>query len=187
MPVATIGNVSIGQSAAINQYLAKELGLMGSNSLEAAQIVSIAEHLKEMQASFRTLVPPNTNPKPENLDLWFEGGSSDLTGTAERKSQSTRYLKWWMGRMELVVGGDGFAVGGKLSLADVLFFNSFVDTLKPEETAPGSMKYRREPFSSQARTAAVLAKHPKIQASCNTVASNPNIQKWLSMRGVQYF
>lgn len=187
MPVATIGNTAIGQSAAINQLIATECGLMGSSNIESAQIVSIAEHLKEMHGSFRTLVPANTTPKPENLDLWFDGGSTDLTGTADRKGQPTRYLKWWMGRMEHVVGGNGFAVGNKLSLADVLLYNSFMDTLRPEETAPGVFPYRTQPFASQARTAAVLAKHPKIQASCNTVATHPNIKKWLSMRGVQMF
>eukprot|EP01032_Pedospumella_encystans_P029749 gene29749-33585_t len=42
MPVATIGDHSIGQSSAINAYFASEFGLMGSNNIEAAHIVSIS-------------------------------------------------------------------------------------------------------------------------------------------------
>lgn len=187
MPVVMIGNRSIGQSSAINQYIATECGLMGGDSFEAAHIVSIAEHLKEMHGSFRSLVPNNTVPKPENLDLWFDGGATDVTGMAVRKDQPTRYLQWWMGRMERTLDSHGFAVGKKLSLADVLLYSSFVDTLRPEETAPGVASYRTQPFASQTRTAAMLAKHPKILASCNTVATNANIKKWLAMRGVQNF
>ncbi|RYY86126.1 hypothetical protein EON63_06250 [archaeon] len=39
MPVLEVGGESVGQSAAINFYLASELGLMGSSNLEAAHII----------------------------------------------------------------------------------------------------------------------------------------------------
>ena len=187
MPVATIGDHSIGQSSAINAYFASEFGLMGSNNIEAAHIVSISEHLKEMHTQYKTLVPWATEPKPEAQDKWFEGGAKDLTGVAVRNDQSTRYLSWWLGRMEPTLGNKGFAVGNKLSLADVLLFSSFADSLTPEQARPKLPVWRREPFGSKERTNEALQKHPRILASCNAVASNANIKKWLSMRGLQDF
>jgi glutathione S-transferase len=187
MPVATIGDVGIGQSAAINHYFASQYGLMGKDNIEAAQIVSVSEHLKEMIASFRTLVAWNKVPDPAALDKWFEGGAVDLTGMADRPGQGTRYMKWWMGRMETVMGPNGFAVGSKLSLADILLYYTLKDSLSPEQAAPGVPRWRCEPFCDSKRTDAALAKHPKILASCEKVATNPNIQKWLSMRGVNTF
>jgi len=130
MPLAIVGDASIGQSAAINYYLATECGLMGKSSLEAAQIISISEHLKEMNTAYRTIVPWGAEPSKDALDKWFDQGATDVTGTADRAGQSTRYLTWWMGRIEAVLGSSGFAVGDSLSLADVLLYNVFSEHLK---------------------------------------------------------
>ena len=187
MPVATIGDRSIGQSSAINMYFASEFDLMGANNFEAAQIAAISEHLKELHTSFKTVVPWATEPKGDALDRWFEGGSSDLTGTADHGTQKERYLKWWMGRIEPTLATKGFAVGDKLSLADVLLFSTFADSLSPEQSAPKLPSWRKEPFCSLSRTTEAVRRHPRIQASCSAVAANANIQKWISMRGVNMF
>lgn len=55
LPVVTIGDKSIGQSIAIAFYFASEYGLMGKNNFEAAQVVAISEHLRELNASFQNL------------------------------------------------------------------------------------------------------------------------------------
>jgi glutathione S-transferase len=187
MPVIDVGSNSIGQSAAINFFIASENGLMGSNNLEAAQIISIQEHIKEMLTAYRTVTPYGSEPTPEQMDTWFNQGSTDLTGNAERAGYSTRYLKWWMGRMENVMGTKGYAVGDKLSLADVLLYNAFGEHLKDSEAAEGVTASRRGAFGSKERTDAALANHPRIKASVDAVANNANIQKWLSIRGVQGF
>ena len=44
--------------------------------------------------------------------------------------RSARFLQWFLGRIEAVLGNNGFAVGDKLSLADVLIYNSFAEYLK---------------------------------------------------------
>ncbi len=186
MPILEQDGQCLGQSAAINYYVASENGLMGSNSWEAAQIISVQEHLKEMLTAYRTLVPWGVEPNAENVDKWFDQGSADVTGAADRSGYSTRYLTWWMGRIEAALGDKGFAVGDKLSLADVLLYNVFGDYLKPEE-AGELAEYRRYPFTNKERTDAALARHPKIKASVDAVANNANMQKWLSIRGVQQF
>jgi len=75
MPVMNVGDESIGQSFAIYHYLASENGLMGSSSLEAAKIVSVFEHVRELGLAYRTLVPYGEEPaadkgKPHTGPVW---------------------------------------------------------------------------------------------------------------------
>ena len=67
MPICATPEGSIGQSSAINFYVASECGLMGSNTLEAAQIISICEHVKELMTAFRNIVPWGQEPSQGTL------------------------------------------------------------------------------------------------------------------------
>lgn len=187
MPLCQVDGETIGQSVAINYFVAAENGMMGSNNLEAAKIISIQEHLKEMMASYRTLVPYGSEPTAEALDAWFTGGATDITGPADREGSSKRYLTWYGGRIEHCVASGGFAVGGKTSLADVLLYNIFAEVLKDSEAPADFPAYRRVPFGSLERTAAFLESHPNIKAICDTISANPNMQRWLAERGPQGF
>ena len=156
--------------------------------MQAAQILSIQEHLKEMGSKYRELAPYGTEPTDEVLDKWFTSGATDASpAPADRDGMQTRFLPWWMGRIESVVGSGGIAVGNKISLADVLIYNTFAETLDASQASEGLAQYRREPMGSKARMDSALAKHPKIKAICDTVANNANIKKWLATRGVQGF
>ncbi len=187
MPVVTIGDQSIGQSVAIYNYLASENGLLGDNNLEAAQILSIGEHLREMLNVHKKIVPPGTEPSIENANIWFDTGAEDDNGIADRSKQSTRYLKWWLGRIERALGSNGFAVGSKLSLADIQIYYVFAETLTDAESPEGFPQWKRQPFGNKARMEAILTNYPKISSSINAVAGNVNFQKWLSTRGPQDF
>jgi len=92
-----------------------------------------------------------------------------------------------MGRVEGVVGSDGYAVGGKMSLADVMIFNMFADNLSEGETLGELPGHRRECFGSKTRTDAALAAHPKLKAIVDQVAANENVKKWMATRGKQGF
>lgn len=190
MPLVEIdGTSSIGQSGAINFYVASLCGLMGDSVLEAAQILNISEHIKEMRTAYSKLVSFGSEASPEVIKKWFEEGATDVTGPADRAGYESRYLTWWMGRIENSLPGTaGFAVGSRLSLADVLMYNAFGETLVGDQIPEGGLKNSQlEPFADKARTDAMLAKHPKIKASVDAVASNGNVQKWLKQRGVQRF
>eukprot|EP00602_Paraphysomonas_sp_CaronLab_P006794 CAMPEP_0185017856 /NCGR_PEP_ID=MMETSP1103-20130426/732_1 /TAXON_ID=36769 /ORGANISM="Paraphysomonas bandaiensis, Strain Caron Lab Isolate" /LENGTH=228 /DNA_ID=CAMNT_0027547451 /DNA_START=59 /DNA_END=742 /DNA_ORIENTATION=- len=178
MPVITVGSESVGQSAAINFYVATECGLMGSSTLEGAQIIAICEHLKELMDAYRTLLPWGQEPDAKNLDKWFNEGAMDVTGPAVGQDRSIRYLHWFAGRIEACLGSNGFAVGSKLSLADVFINYVFAETLSAEQAPPDFPKYRREPFGDKERTDAALQRYPKIKASCDAVDSNANVVKW---------
>lgn len=83
LPVAVIDGVSVGQSAAINFAVASACGLMGSTTAEAAQIIAIAEHIKELTASYRKLIPYGTEPSQASVVTFFEDTTAaDVTGAA---------------------------------------------------------------------------------------------------------
>jgi len=185
MPVLSCDLGDIGQSAAINFFVASECGLMGSNTFETAQIISFAEHLKELSDSYRKLVPYGTEPSEENVTKFFDSNeATDFTGPSDMGKRNERFLKWYLGRLSVIVG-EGFAVGGKLSLADVQIFCMFGDNLSAAECDLPA--HRIECFGSKARTDAALAEFPKIKAIVENVANHDKVKHWLATRGKQGF
>lgn len=188
VPICETAEGSIGQSAAINFYVASINGLMGSTPLESAQIIAFEEHLRELMTAFRGLVPYATEPTTETLDKFFDlNDASDYTGVADGSKRGSRFLLWFLGRMEAVLPGDGYCVGGKLTLADVLMFAYFGDNLAVDETLSELPSHRRETFASKERVEAALAKHPKIRQIVENVRNHTSVKKWLETRGKQGF
>ena len=178
---------AIGQSKGIYTYIASTHGLFGSSPLEAAQIVAFDSHMTELGAAYAKHVPWGTVPSEETLTALFDDATAnDLTGPADSSKSASRNIRWFAGRMEALVGDDGFAVGGKLSLADVLIFARFGDCL-PEAGNEKVAKTTREPFGSLERTQKLLAAHPRLAKIVANVAANAGVQKWLAMRGSNSF
>jgi glutathione S-transferase len=75
-----------------------------------------------------------------------------------------RYLTWRLGRIEAIMGNDGFAVGNQISLADVMLFSTLKDYLTEEE-GRNLEAWQREPFTNKVRTNATVENYPKIKAS----------------------
>jgi hypothetical protein len=71
MPICATPEGSVGQSAAINFYIASECGLLGSNTLEAAQIIAICEHVKELVGEWRKLCPWGAEPTAGEYYRYF--------------------------------------------------------------------------------------------------------------------
>lgn len=160
--------------------------MLGSTTLETAQVLGMCEHLKELAGAFRSVVPWGTEPTPEALNAFFDTNeATDFTGPADRNKMGQRKLLWFLGRLEAQAPGDGFLVGGKLSLADVVLFDLFANSLTPEQCDLPA--HRRESFACNARTAAALSKHPKLRAVVANVGDNSNLRSWLATRGKQGF
>jgi glutathione S-transferase len=185
--LVTADGATIGQSSAINSYVAGVTGLNGATPVEAAQILAFSEHLKELDQAYRKLCPYGTEPtEAANATFFDSNDATDFAGPADGAKRDARNLLWFMGRMERLVG-DGFAVGGKISLADVLIYRAFGDSLSEAQANEGLPAHRREPFGSLARVNAALGKHPKLAKIVASVAAHPNIAKWLATRGKQGF
>ena len=55
LPILNHNHFEVGQSSAINQYLAKQFGLMGVDATEAAQIQAMVAHVDDLKAAYRKL------------------------------------------------------------------------------------------------------------------------------------
>lgn len=186
LPIVETASGSVGQSVAINYLVAAETGLLGTSNYEAARILQVQEHLKELMTAYRNLIPYGQEPKDQELDTFFFDGADDSSGPADGSKRPYRYLKWYLGRIENDIG-DGYAVGSQLSLADIALYNMLGEFLPDSQAAPTVAQYRKEPFGSKARMDKVLAGYPKIQKSVQKVAKDPAISKYLANRGVQRF
>jgi hypothetical protein len=69
-----------------------------------------------------------------------------------------------------VVGGNGFAVGNRLSLADVLLHNYLAETLSDAQCGRDIPTWRREPLMSQAMTTELLKQYVAQHSPCLLVA-----------------
>jgi len=148
VPLLEVDGVPIGQSRAIERFLARRFGLLGDTDVQAAQIDAIVEHTRDIREAF-----------------WKIFGIKD----AEEKASAT--AKWyaedlpgWYGKLEKVVGPDGFAVGTKTSYADLALW-SLLDSTPDKEGA-----------------AAAVAHAPKVAAIQHRVAALESVKAWVLKR-----
>ena len=124
------GKDKIGQSRAIERYLAKRFQFMGENDVEAAKIDCIAEHCRDIKdASLKKGYTAFTKDKTEEEKAvarkeWFETDLPTMLGKLEKA-------------IKILSKKEGFAVGSKTSYADVVIFSLICDCLPSdaEDTA----------------------------------------------------
>lgn len=185
MPNIETAAGGLGQGNAINYYCASANNLMGDNLFESAKCLEVQEHVAEIKQVWYKLTPYGEEPTKENMDKFFDAGGNDTEGVAQ--SRGDRYLTWYLGRLNAAItGNNGFAVGNRLSLADLVIYNCFAEVLTKEEN-PERPDHFRHQFADAARTETLVSKFPKVKASIDAVKANANVQKWLATRGPQAF
>ena len=192
LPVISEKSWTCGQSSSINVYIAATRNLMGEkgNWKDFCDVLTIQESVKEMNQAYRELIPYGTTPTKELNEKWFESGAKDRAPKSSDFSNRDRYFHWYCGRLEDLVSlsKGSYAVGNRISLADVLIYNLFRERLRDEESPKTLPSYRREPFGDYETTTRILrASYPKLCKICDLVGDHPGVKKWLSMRGVQRF
>eukprot|EP00035_Acanthoeca_spectabilis_P020844 m.434857 g.434857 ORF g.434857 m.434857 type:complete len:296 (+) comp17779_c0_seq1:76-963(+) len=189
MPVVNVGGEAIGQSPAINYFIAAELDMLGDTTVETAQILAIQETLKEMKNEIRKHVDYPNPPTEEQLEMFFSDSAPDRSPLkADPEGRGKRYFKWFLGRLEYLVGDNGYAVGNRVSLADVLIRYELGESLPDNQCGKADIPaWRREPLMSAARTAALLEEFPKLRSIVANVNGQQGLQRWLQIRGVQMF
>lgn len=104
-----VGDTRIGQSGAIERYLARKAGLMGSSDEEAAIIECIVENVNDIKGAFRKIRDlPNGPDKDSKLSTWYATSFPEWLGKLEKSLPSTV---------------PGSAVGEKLSYADIVLWH----------------------------------------------------------------
>jgi hypothetical protein len=114
---------------------------------------------------------PNSTDEKSRYALWYCGRIEGGSPAAAATTSLTHPLHPHSG----LIDTNGHAVGSQFTLADILIFSAFGDTLSAEEN-PHVPPHLREPFGSLLRTQKLLQKHPKVQSrnmifciNCNAV------------------
>jgi hypothetical protein len=72
VPVLTYKGVTIGQSMAINCFVARQTGFMGSSDLEAARIQNVCENCRDIGDAFRAHVAGKDGEAKEAAKATFD-------------------------------------------------------------------------------------------------------------------
>ena len=151
----------IGQSKAIERYVAAAAGLMGNTPFEAATIDMLVEHVRDVRDAQRTKgfsAMTRGKTDEEKAALRTEWYGSDLPG--------------WLGRIEACVvaiaGGEGasHSVGGALSYADVCIWALL----------------REVPAADAADLERASAACKTLNCIADTVAAHPKVAAWVQAR-----
>ena len=112
-PVVVVdGKESIGQSKAIERYLARRLGIMGASDFEAAQIDAITEHVRDLKDKYNKAKNVDKEKKEASVKEYFGKEMPEFFGKMEKA---------------LPAGVGPALVGSSLSYADVTLFCFVVD------------------------------------------------------------
>ncbi|KAH3880158.1 glutathione S-transferase 1-like [Dreissena polymorpha] len=113
MPVLEVGGQKICQSMAIARYLAKEFDLFGTNNMEELLIDELMELFAEISSKHATKIYYEQD-ETKKLELV----------KALQTDAAPVYLNLIEKRLKENNGGSGFYVGSKVSVADLLLYNS---------------------------------------------------------------
>jgi glutathione S-transferase len=114
------GEPVVGQSKAIERFLAGRFGLMGANDVQAAQIDMLGEHVRDVKDAYQKAKAAGTG------DAFLD-----------------EELPKWCAKLEHCVsktGAPGYAVGDKLSLAGLQIYNLLVEFFDAKDKAAAAYK-----------------------------------------------
>ena len=109
------------QSKAIERYLARRFGFMGGSDLEAAQIDSLCECIRDFKDAYQPV--RKMENKEEAMQKWF---GETLVGK--------------LSDFEKLIGDSGYAIGSSLTLADFVIYSFLVDFFDDKEGIAFSMR-----------------------------------------------
>ena len=151
VPYLEVDGQVIPQSKSIERYLARKYSLMGDNDIEAVRIDSLCECIRDFKDVYQSV--RKADDKEKAMNEWF-----------------TKTLVEKLGLLENLVDGEGFSVGTKLSLSDVVIFAFITQFFDNKEASMN----------------ATLAT-PKIRSVVEKVSSVPQVVSWLEKRPVTNF
>lgn len=151
LPVLEVNGQCIGQSRAIERFAAKDLGFYGKGPIEGAKIDAYCEHVRDLKDAWTKVrgnpFAPTTAETEEAIAKWY-----------------SETMKTWMEKIEACTGEE-WAVGKKMSLADITLYVTLTQT-----------------FSDADKAAASYESCPKIASIVQKVGENKGIKSWLETR-----
>jgi len=160
----------IGQSKAIERYLAKKMGLMGKTAEEEAVVDCIAEHCRDvkdaaMRKGFSQFTKDKTDEeKAAAREEWFKTEMPEMMKKINTAVERTGSIG---------DGDDGscFAVGTERSYADVAVWALLQDC----------------PPADLADTTGACEGCARLNAIADSVAAHPGVARWLKERPESMF
>ena len=152
LPILEFDGHRIGQSRAIERFVAKDLGLMGKGKIQEAEIDAYCEHIRDLREAYQKV---RGNP--------FAPSTPEIDAAKEKWYDET--MKQWMEKIENITCENGYAVGNKLSLADIVLYCTLTQA-----------------FSDGEKAMASYANCPKISAIVKRVGENDGVKNWLATR-----
>ena len=140
--------VIIPQSKAIERFLARRFNLMGENNVQYAQIDSICECVRDFKDMYQKVRALSDEEKEAGMVEWF------TVTLVERLSL-----------LENLLGEEGYSVGGKLSLADVVLYTFITQFFDNKEASYN----------------ATLAT-PRLRKIVDNVSQHEKVVEWLEKR-----
>eukprot|EP00420_Gonyaulax_spinifera_P017840 CAMPEP_0197911574 /NCGR_PEP_ID=MMETSP1439-20131203/73079_1 /TAXON_ID=66791 /ORGANISM="Gonyaulax spinifera, Strain CCMP409" /LENGTH=233 /DNA_ID=CAMNT_0043533309 /DNA_START=50 /DNA_END=751 /DNA_ORIENTATION=+ len=154
VPYLEVDGVKIGQSKAIERFLAGEFGMLGASPMEAGLIDMLCETIRDCKDAYqKAKSTKDEDEKKKALEKWF---AEDMPGHLKTAEKS------------LPAGKGPWLVGSKVSLADVAWF-SFV-------AAPNGY------FDNSEGAKAAYQDCPRIKAAVEAVAKIPQLTDWIAER-----
>ena len=156
-PLLVVDGMHIGQSKAIERFLANKFGFMGDSDIEAAQIDCIAEHCRDVKDAqvkkgFSAFTRDKTEEeKAESKKEWFE---TDMPAMLEKLEKA----------VALTSGKSGYAFGEKNTYADIAIFSLIKDCTDEKDT-----------LKAAGNCALLLS-------IADRVAAESNVSKWIESR-----
>jgi glutathione S-transferase len=149
LPYLEIDGEVIPQSKAIERYLASRFNLMGSSDVDGARIDGICEYVRDFKDAYQAVRRLQEGEERESgMKNWF-----------------SETLPSKLSDLEYILGDDGFSVGGRTSLADIVLFSFLTQFFDDTESA-------RSAYS----------KCEKLTRIIENVQNNENIKRWLENR-----
>mmetsp|Transcript_21343 Transcript_21343/g.29361 ORF Transcript_21343/g.29361 Transcript_21343/m.29361 type:complete len:246 (-) Transcript_21343:46-783(-) len=158
VPLLEINGQKIGQSKAIERYIANKCGLMGADDVDRAIVDCITENVRDIKdkwGKIRMMGGFGNSPEKEAaMSKWFNGGE----------------LSEWLVKLEKSLpnsSSEGFAVGSKTSYADVSIWHLLRDTF-PDATVVSEAEKK--------------AKCQKLTKIATRLSDLPAIKNWIKSR-----
>lgn len=153
------GTSKIAQSKAVERYIAKEVGLMGSTAIEAAQIDQLTETIRDIKDAYNAAKRTDgEEAKKAAIDKFFSEG-----------------LPEWLGKVEKSVppGSGPFLVGDKISYADLAYYMFLASQNGFFDNADGAK--------------AAFQGCPRVKAAMEATDANPELKAWIAARPASMF
>jgi len=153
VPVLEVDGVKVGQSKAIERFVAKKVGMMGSSDIEAFQIDSLCCHVIDIKDAYKAAKEAGKDDKDAAMKKWFEETLPEHLAKVEKSLPSAP---------------GPWLVGKTMSYADVTFYYFLKDPKGFFDDIEGAAK--------------ALASTPRLLAACEATATDSGIAAWVAKR-----